>query len=190
MGVSPMSTTRGVRILVGAAAVATSVVLLGGCSSSGTTPAAASGGANALTGGLTSTNSAAASGGSTSSDDSSTGGTSSSSSSDDSSGGSSGGLTGNSSDPGCQAAMSDVTTGSQALAKMASDPGGALAGIKAIGDKLHADAGKATDPSHASLIKKVGDDYANLASQAAAHQAPDMSAMTSDMTSMMTACGG
>lgn len=187
-----MSTTRGARILVGAATLATSIVLLGGCSSSGTVKGAADGGANPLTGGLTSSTTAPASGGSTSSssDDSSTGGaSSSSSSSDDSSGGSSsGGLTGGGSDPGCQAAMSDLTSGSQALAKVGQDPAGALAGLKSIGDKMHADAGKS--PSHASVINKVGDDYINLANAAAARKSPDMSGLTNDVTALMTACSG
>jgi hypothetical protein len=186
-----MSTTRGARILVGAATLATSIILLGGCSSSGTVKGAADGGANPLTGGLTSSTTAPASGGSTSSssDDSSSGGASSSSSSDDSSGGSSsGGLTGGGSDPGCQAAMSDLTSGSQALAKVGQDPAGALAGLKSIGDKMHADASKS--PSHASVINKVGDDYINLANAAAARKSPDMSGLTNDVTALMTACSG
>lgn len=189
-----MSTTRGVRILVGSA-LASSVILLGGCSSSGTVSAGANGGSNPLTGGVTSHSSAAGTTGGTtggssssSSDDSSTGASSSSSSSDDSSSTTSGGLGG--SDPGCQAAISDLTSGSKALGNAASDPAGAIAGVKAIGDKMHADAGKSTNPAHASAINKVGDDYAGLASSIASGKQPDISGISNDDTALITACSG
>ena len=175
-----MSTTRGIRILVGTA-LASSVILLGGCSSSGTTPAAATGGANPLTGGLTSHSSS-------SSDGSSTGGSSSSSSDDSSTGGSTGGLGG--SDPGCSAAMTDLTNGSTTISNAAGNLGGAIAAIKGIGDKLHADAGKSSNPAAAAAINKLGDDWVGMASQASSGKTPDMNAITSDSTAMITACSG
>ena len=184
MGVTPMSTTRGVRILVGSA-LASSVILLGGCASSGTVKSGASGDSNALTGGLTSSHSSSADTSSSSSSDDSS---SSSSSSDDSSS-SSGGLTGGTGDAGCQAAESDVANGSQALGGAASNPAGALAAIKGIGVKLHADAGKSSGAA-ASAINKVGDDYINLAQQAGAGKMPDTTSMMNDVTAMATACGG
>ncbi|MEY9907534.1 hypothetical protein ABIA35_003764 [Catenulispora sp. MAP12-49] len=188
-----MSTTRGIRILVGTA-LASSVILLGGCSSSGTTPAAATGGANPLTGGLTSHSSSSSDDSSTggssssSSDGSSTGGSSSSSSDDSSTGGSTGGLGG--SDPGCSAAMTDLTNGSTTISNAAGNLGGAIAAIKGIGDKLHADAGKSSNPAAAAAINKLGDDWVGMASQASSGKTPDMNAITSDSTAMITACSG
>ena len=191
-----MSTTRGVRALVGAA-LASSVILLGGCSSSGTTPAGSS---NPLTGGLTGHTSAAGStGGTSSTGGSSTGGASSSdtsdttggdSSSDDSSstGGTTGALGG--SDPGCQAAVSDLQTGTQALTNAMTNPAAAIAGIKAIGDKMHTDAGKSTNPAAAAAINKVGDDYITFANGLGPGKVPDTSALQTDATAMATACVG
>ena len=189
-----MSTTRGVRILVGSA-VASSVILLGGCASSGTVSAGANGGSNPLAGGLASHTSAASGGTSTggaSSPDTSSS-TGSSSSSDDSStggttGGSAGGLGGD--DPGCQAAMTDVSSGTKAMSNAASDPAGALAAIKGIGDKLHADAGKSAKPAAAAAINKVGDDYVTIAQKAGAGQQFDSSGVYNDAQAMVTACLG
>jgi hypothetical protein len=76
------------------------------------------------------------------------------------------------------------------MSNAGSDPAGALAAIKAIGDKLHADAGKSTNPTAAAAIKKVGDDYVNVATQAAAGKAPDTTSMVNDATAMATACTG
>jgi len=193
-----MSSTRGVRTLVGVA-LASSVILLGGCSSSGTVGAGKSGGttggASAIggsTGGTSGGQSSAPSksSSSSSSDDSgSTGGTSSSSSDDSGStgGSSSGGLGG--SDAGCQAATNDVASGSNLMSQAGSDPAKALAGIKSIGDNLHKDAGKSSDPKVAAAINKVGDDYVNLAAAAGAGKQPDTGSLMTDVTAMTTACG-
>jgi hypothetical protein len=189
-----MSTTRGVRTLVGIA-VASSVILLGGCASSGTT--GSTGGTNPLAGGSTSHSSAGTTGGSSSSSDGSSGGASDSSSSSDSSdsSGSSGSTGGNAagglgSDPGCQAAQADMMAGSKAMSNAATDPQGALSAIKDTAGKLHADAGKSSKPSAAAAINKLGSDYTDIATKAAAGQQPDQAAVLNDVKAMISACQG
>jgi hypothetical protein len=183
-----MSTTRGVRTLVGIA-VASSVILLGGCASSGTT--GSTGGTNPLAGGSTSHSSAGTTGGSSSSSDGSSGGASDSSSSSDSSGSSGGNAAGSlGSDPGCQAAQADMMAGSKAMSNAATDPQGALAAIKDTAGKLHADAGKSSKPSAAAAINKLGSDYTDIATKAASGQQPDQAAVLNDVKAMISACQG
>jgi len=71
-----------------------------------------------------------------------------------------------------------------------SDPKSAQSSIKAIADKLHADAGKATKPGASAAIKKLGDDYDSLASALTTGKMPDTSAIMNDATTMATACVG
>lgn len=184
-----MSTTHGVRTLVGIA-VASSVILLGGCASSGTT-SGSTGGTNPLAGGSTATSSTGTTGGSSSSassSDSSASDDSSSSDSSDTTGGAAAGGLG--SDPGCQAALADMTAGSKAMANAATDPQGALSAIKDTAGKLHADAGKSSKPAAAAAINKLGSDYTDLATKAAAGQQPDQAAVLNDVKTMVSACTG
>ncbi|OLE28069.1 MAG: hypothetical protein AUG49_03490 [Catenulispora sp. 13_1_20CM_3_70_7] len=69
-----------------------------------------------------------------------------------------------------------------------SDPKSAIASIKAIGEKLHADAKTSTKPSAAAAIKKLGDDYVGMADGVSKGKAPDTSSIMSDATAMATAC--
>lgn len=122
-----MSSTRGVRTLVGLA-LASSVILLGGCSSSGTITD---------TSGLSPADASAAA-----------------------VGGDGGGTSAE--DPGCQAAQTDESSALKAI--NVGDPNTARDGFKKLADTLHADAGKSKIPAAASAIKKLGDDYATMAS--------------------------
>jgi hypothetical protein len=182
-----MSTTRGVRTLVGLT-LASSALLLGGCASSGTTPAASgsSTGAAASTGSSAASTSASSSDSAASSASSSDSAASDSSSSSDSSGSSGGSLGG--SDAGCQAAISDVANGPQALSGAGSNPAAAVAAIKGIGDKLHADAAKSSGAG-AAAINKVADDYIGLANSVGKGTMPDTSSLMTDATAMTKACG-
>jgi hypothetical protein len=184
-----MSTTRGVRTLVGTA-LASSIILLGGCSSSGTTNGA-TGGSNPLAGTSTTHSAAGTTGGtsggsSSSSDSSGSSGGSSSSDSSGTTGGSSGGL--GLSDPGCQAALTAAENAMSGVSM--TDPNSAKNALLQVAGKMHTAAGQSKIPAAATAINKVADDYSNIANSLGSGKAPDTSSVQTDATAMGTACAG
>ena len=168
-----MSTSRGIRTLVGAA-LASSVILLGGCSSSGTT------------GGKSSDTNAAGSSTSSSSPDSKSSSDNSSASSDSSSSDSLGSLGGV--DPACTTALQSASDAMSGMS--ASDPAGAKKAMQDIATKMHTAAGQAKKPATAAAINKLADDYAAIGDAMSTGKMPDTAAMTADAQALGTACRG
>jgi hypothetical protein len=178
-----MSTTGGIRALVGVA-LASSVFLLAGCASSGSTGAKSSSGGGLSTSSSSSDKASSSSSSSSSSSDSSSSPSSdSSSSSSDSSGGSTGGL---GEDPGCKAAEEVATSGPGKM--NVSDPAGTKKALNDLASQLHDAAGKAQKPGAAAAINKLADDYAGLATAISTGKMPDVSSMMDDATKMASAC--
>ncbi|MBS2531629.1 serine/threonine protein kinase [Catenulispora sp. NF23] len=94
------------------------------------------------------------------------------------------------SDPGCQAAISDLSSGSQSLPSAASNPSDAINTIKAIGTKLDTDSTKSTNPAAAAAIKKVGDDYIAMGNSVGSGSLPNSNLLETDSAAMSNACTG
>ncbi|MBS2539167.1 serine/threonine protein kinase [Catenulispora sp. NF23] len=180
-GAGRRNNNKGLLVAGSVAAVVLAGIIGGAYTYSSHASAAGSTGGTSPTGVASSTNGISTTGGPS---------TGSSSSSDNSTTGSTtgGGLGGT--DPGCQAAMSDVDSGSQGLSSAVGNPSDAINALKAIGTKLDTDSTKSTNPAAAAAIKKVGDDYIAMGNAAGSGSQPDINAIQADATAMGSVCGG